>query len=149
MRWLTLGFSKLSVDQLYAVLALRNEIFIVEQDCPYLDIDGKDKHPETRHLLCLDAQDNLLAYTRLLAPSVSFDEASIGRVLVKESARGSGLAHQLMQRSINEVQILWPDSNIKIGAQCYLIKFYQQHGFKTVSEMYLEDGLEHVDMRRD
>ncbi|HIP75736.1 MAG TPA: GNAT family N-acetyltransferase [Psychromonas hadalis] len=148
MQCLVLKFLELSTTQLYDLLTLRAEVFVVEQDCPYLDLDGKDRHSETRHLLFVDEQQNLHAYSRVLAPKITFDETSIGRVLVKESARGSGLAHRLMKQSISLSQLLWVEHNIKISAQCYLIEFYQRHGFKVVSEMYLEDGLEHVEMLR-
>jgi ElaA protein len=148
MQCLILKFSELSTGQLYDLLALRSEVFVVEQNCPYLDLDGKDRHSETRHLLFVDDQNNLQAYSRVLAPKISFDEASIGRVLVRKNMRGAGYAHSLMKESIALSQRLWPDHNIKIGAQSYLVKFYQAHGFNVVFDIYLEDGLEHLDMLR-
>ena len=148
MHWHTLSFAELTTVQLYELLQLRVEVFVVEQNCPYPELDGKDCLPETLHLLGVNDQGELQAYARLLAPGVSYAEVSIGRVLVRDSARGQGIANQLMQQALSECQRVWPAQAIQIGAQQYLAQFYQQFGFQLVSEMYLEDGIPHVDMLR-
>jgi ElaA protein len=146
LEWFDLGFSELTLEQLYGLLQLRVDVFVVEQNCPYPELDGKDKHPQTRHLLGQDELGNIVAYSRVLAPSISYPQASIGRVAVAKSARGHGAANQLMQAAIAIAKQHWPDDNIQIGAQDYLRQFYQQHGFVVNSDVYLEDGIEHLDM---
>lgn len=148
MQWRTLSFAELTTVQLYELLQLRVDVFVVEQNCPYPELDGKDCAAQTWHLLGVDVNGQLQAYARLLAPGISYEEVSIGRVLVRDSARGQGIANILMQQAISECQRLWPQQAIKIGAQQYLLAFYQQLGFEQVSEMYLEDGIPHIDMLR-
>lgn len=146
LTWLDVCFTELSLEQLYNVLQLRVDVFVVEQNCPYPELDGKDKHVHTRHLLGLNDRQEVVAYSRVLAPSISYPQASIGRVAVAKSARGQGLANQLMQRAIAIAKQRWPDDHIQIGAQDYLRHFYQQLGFVVNSEVYLEDGIPHLDM---
>ncbi|ABI70362.1 GNAT family N-acetyltransferase [Shewanella frigidimarina] len=146
LTWLDVGFTELSLEQLYGLMQLRVDVFVVEQNCPYPELDGKDKHPQARHLLGLNDQGEILAYSRILAPNVSYPQASIGRVAVAKSARGQGVANQLMQGAIAIAKQHWPNDNIQIGAQDYLRQFYQQHGFVVNSDVYLEDGIEHLDM---
>lgn len=146
LQWVDVGFSELTLEQLYGLLQLRVDVFVVEQNCPYPELDGKDKHPQTRHLLGLDELGHVVAYSRVLAPSLSYPQASIGRVAVAKVIRGQGIANQLMQRAISIAKRHWPNDNIQIGAQDYLRQFYQQHGFVVNSEVYLEDGIEHLDM---
>jgi ElaA protein len=140
-----LAFRALSLDQLYELLALRQSVFVVEQDCPYLDADGKDQ--VAHHLLGYNQRQELVAYTRLLPPGVSYDDyASIGRVITRISERGTGLGRALMQASIQEARKLYAGSNIKISAQYHLIEFYGSLGFAVVGESYLEDGIPHIGM---
>ncbi|MCL1113414.1 MULTISPECIES: GNAT family N-acetyltransferase [Shewanella] len=146
LTWLDVGFSELSLEQLYGVLQLRVDVFVVEQNCPYPELDGKDKGLQTRHLLGINPQKEIVAYCRILAPQISYPQASIGRVAVAKSARGQGLANQLMQRAIAIAKQRWPDDHIQIGAQDYLRHFYQQLGFVVNSDVYLEDGIPHLDM---
>lgn len=146
LTWLDVCFTELSLEQLYNVLQLRVDVFVVEQNCPYPELDGKDKHVHTRHLLGLNDQQEVVAYSRVLAPNISYPQASIGRVAVAKSARGQGVANQLMQRAIAIAKQRWPDDHIQIGAQDYLRHFYQQLGFVVNSEVYLEDGIPHLDM---
>lgn len=149
MNWHLKAFNELSLDQLYLLLKLRNDIFIVEQDCAYGDIDDLDRLADCRHLLCFDG-DTLAAYVRLLPMGSSYDQqCSIGRVIVHADYRSTGLGHRLMERAIKECQQLWPAQLIKIGAQSHLQNFYQRHGFVTISDEYLEDGIPHVHMLRD
>jgi ElaA protein len=143
LTWSHKTFDELTTTELYAILQLRNEVFVVEQNCVYPDIDGKDK--KSYHLMCWH-NENLVAYTRLLPQGISFTEASIGRVLTSIRYRGLGIGITLMEKSISLTKEIYHTNTIKIGAQLYLEKFYSGFGFKTVSEVYLEDDIEHVDM---
>ncbi|HYC41056.1 MAG TPA: GNAT family N-acetyltransferase [Chitinophagaceae bacterium] len=145
VRWECKQFNDLGPHELYAVLRLRGEVFVVEQNCPYLDPDNKDQH--AWHLMAW-RNDQLVAYTRLLPPGASYSEASIGRVVTSPSERGTGLGKELMRRSLMELKKLFHDTPVRIGAQLYLKKFYTELGFTAVGEVYLEDGIPHVEMTR-
>lgn len=146
INWSVKTFSELSTDELYDLLKLRVDVFVVEQTCYYPELDELDRHPETRHLLAYQ-NNNLVGYLRVLPKATSYPEyISIGRVAIAKMARGSGLGHQLMKRGLSICQHNFADQSIKISAQLYLEAFYQSHGFDTVSEMYLEDGIEHIAM---
>lgn len=136
-------FNELSALELYEILAIRAEVFVVEQECPYNDVDGKDI--EATHVLIRNGKD-ILGYLRLLVPGQSYDDASIGRVVVTRNGRGRGVAKTLVQRAIDEITLNWKEDRITIGAQEYLKDFYSNLGFKAVSEVYLEDGIPHLDM---
>jgi len=145
IKWLDLGFEELSNRQLFDIVRLRQSVFIIEQECPYPDLDEKDLIAQ--HLLAYDG-DRLVAYTRLLNRSISFEGAlSIGRVVVAPSHRGQGLSYQLMARSIERCYELYGNHAIVIGAQAHLERMYAQLGFKVCSDGYLEDGIPHLDMR--
>ncbi|TVU58956.1 GNAT family N-acetyltransferase [Vibrio atlanticus] len=144
--WHSIPFSELSTQQLYQLLKLRVDVFVVEQNCPYPELDGKDTLVGVHHLLGY-ANEELVACARLLPPGTSYDNTSIGRVATKQSARGNGLGHQLITEALMRCETLWPKTTIDIGAQQHLENFYANHGFKTISEMYLEDDIPHVDMR--
>ena len=138
-------FEELSLDQLYTILQLRQEVFIVEQDCPYLDADGKDQG--SYHVLGIDQKNRLQAYTRLVPPGISYDRyVSIGRVVTSSEIRGKGQGIPLMNYSIEQCQNLWPNHQIKISAQVYIVKFYESLGFEVVGEEYLEDDIPHIAM---
>lgn len=138
-------FSELRPEELYEAMALRQEVFIVEQNCPYLDADGKDL--AAWHLLGRDQAGKLIAYTRLLPEGVSYPGyTSIGRVVSAPSVRGTGAGRELMQRSIDMCRLLFGNQPIKIGAQSYLLKFYESLGFQSTGEAYLEDGIPHTKM---
>ncbi|MEO9209790.1 MAG: GNAT family N-acetyltransferase [Ginsengibacter sp.] len=142
--WKCQPFSELSTLELYKILQLRNEVFVVEQDCPYQDCDGKDL--EAYHLSAWN-EDYVLAYTRLLPIGISYpDAASIGRVLTSPIARKQELGKILMQKSIEKIQELFGDIPVKIGAQTYLKKFYESFSFFQIGEGYLEDGIPHISM---
>ncbi len=145
VRWTLKHFNDLSPSELYAILRLRSEVFVVEQNCAYQDADNKDQR--AWHLMgWLD--DNLAAYTRLLPAGVTFAEASIGRVVTSPSVRGQDYGKELMRQSIEQLHRLVGVVPIRIGAQLYLKKFYESFGFVQASEMYLEDGIEHIEMIR-
>jgi ElaA protein len=142
----TKTFSELTTEELYSVLQLRSEVFVVEQDCVYQDIDYKDQ--KAVHVLGY-ANKNLVAYTRIFKPGDYFKEASIGRVLVKENKRQHKYGYDIMNASIQALQSYYKERTIKISAQTYLKKFYNNLGFNEVGEEYLEDGIPHVGMIKD
>lgn len=137
------SFKELTPNELYDLLQLRSEVFVVEQNCVYQDIDFKDQMAV--HLLGYD-NDRLVAYTRIFAPGDYFEEASIGRVVVKKSERLHKYGYDIMEASIQAVKEHFKTRAIKISAQKYLFKFYSNLGFKQVGEEYLEDGIPHVGM---
>ena len=143
MNWIIKSFNELTPSELYAILQLRCEVFVVEQNCPYLDEDDRDQN--SYHLMGWK-NDLLAAYTRILPQGLAFDEASIGRVVTSPKARGGGIGRELMQRSIKELYKLYGEVPIRIGAQLYLRQFYTTFGFSQVSEVYIEDGIEHIKM---
>ncbi|WP_105903579.1 GNAT family N-acetyltransferase [Vibrio gangliei] len=147
IQWHCKSFQQLSTQELYQLLKLRVDVFVVEQTCPYPELDGKDCLDGVYQLLGYQ-DDQLVACSRLLAAGVSFDTVSIGRVATLASARGHGLGHQLMQTSIEACQKIWGDVEITIGAQAHLEVYYGKHGFQKISEEYLEDGIPHIDMAR-
>ncbi len=139
------AFNKLSLAELYDILKLRSEIFIVEQNCVYQDLDGKDSI--ALHVLGIK-NNEIIAYARLFKPNDYYEEASIGRVLVKESERKYGYGHKLIDFSIQAIKNNFSIEAIKIGAQTYLKKFYESHGFKEKGKNYIEDGIPHIYMIR-
>jgi ElaA protein len=142
-QWVCKKFDELNLHELYAILRLRIEVFIVEQQCPFQDADNKD--PYCYHLMCWkDA--SLSAYSRLVPARVSFDEISIGRVVTSPAARNKGLGKELMQRSINGCYELFGKETIRIGAQFYLKRFYESVGFVQCSPVYSEDDIDHIEM---
>jgi ElaA protein len=143
--WHLKKFESLTVHELYAVLRLRSEVFVVEQACIFQDMDNKD---QTSHHLLGWENNNLVAYTRLVPPGISYPEASIGRVVTSPAARGSGIGKQLMEKSIEEAFKLYGKTPIRIGAQLYLKKFYESLGFRQTSNVYIEDGIDHIEMIR-
>ncbi len=145
LRFSCLPFDALTPRELYEILALRQEVFVVEQNCPYLDADGKDQH--SWHLMGRDSSGVLLAYTRLLPEGVSYPGyVSIGRVVSAPAARGTGAGKVIMHRSIAMCRHLFGPLPIKIGAQSYLLQFYENLGFISTGEEYLEDGIPHTKM---
>lgn len=144
--WVVKPFNDLSPLQVYDFLRLRSEVFVVEQNCVFLDADDKDQ--ESLHLMgYLEGQ--LIAYTRLVPPGVIYNIPSIGRVVTHSSVRRSGAGRALMQESIAQVYRHFGKLPIKIGAQLYLKSFYESFGFLTISDIYLEDGIEHIYMLKD
>lgn len=136
-------FQELNLEELYGILKVRSEVFVVEQNCPYLDPDGKDM--ECEHLMIRE-NGEILAYARILKPGASYSESSIGRVLVAEKARGRSLGKKLVQEAIDHITGVWKEEKIRISAQAYLLKFYNELGFRAVSEVYLEDDIPHIEM---
>lgn len=143
LHWILKRFDELTPYQLYAILQLRNEVFVVEQNCVFQDADDKDQ--SSWHLMGFD-DNKLVAYTRLVPPGMAYEEPSIGRVVTSPLVRRFGAGRQLMQHSIDSVYNLFGYAQIKIGAQLYLKKFYESFGFEQVGEEYLEDGIPHIYM---
>ena len=139
-------FKDLSPLELYEILQLRSEVFVVEQDCVYQDIDGNDQ--KALHIIGT-VENKIIAYTRCFPPGDYFKEASIGRVVVKESQRKFKRGNQIMNKSIKAINDHYKTKIIKISAQCYLNKFYTNLQFKSIGEKYLEDGIPHVAMLRE
>lgn len=150
-KWKT--FSELSVDELYRLLALRAQVFVVEQRSLYQDLDGYDR--AAHHLLGVeDSRENtphvplLVAYLRVLPPHLKYPQASFGRVVVAPEARKHGHGRVLVRKGIDFIEARYPRMPIRIGAQDYLRRFYEGFGFRTMGEVYDEDGIPHVDMVR-
>lgn len=144
LNWIYKSFDALTTTELYAIMQLRNEVFVVEQNCVYQDADNKDF--ESFHL---SAWDNtiLVAYCRIIPPKLSFAEASIGRVLTAPAYRKMGAGRTLMQKAISKTLQQFNCLEIAISAQLYLQNFYQSLGFKQIGDTYLEDGIAHIEMR--
>lgn len=143
MNWVLKKFEDQTPHELYAIMQLRNEVFVVEQNCAYQDADNKDLH--SFHLM--GWKDNkLVAYTRLLPPGLSYPEPSIGRVVTSPSVRKEGYGRELMKTSIDNIYNLFGHQPVRIGAQLYLKNFYASLGFQQTSDVYLEDGIEHIEM---
>ena len=142
--WQTLAFADLSNEQLYQILQLRQKIFVVEQDCAYLDLDDKDQR--AMHMLCHE-NGQLKAYQRCLPPGVSYPESSMGRIVVVRSQRGRQLGAMLVQKGIEYNLEHWPDTDICISAQAHLQEFYARLGFESEGAEYIEDNIRHCKMR--
>ncbi len=146
LQWTLRSFDELGPHELYDILTLRSKVFVVEQQCVFLDMDGLDKQA---HHLQGRVGGTLVAYTRLLDKGIAYPEyPSIGRVVTDPVARGKAYGFKLMTESIQQLHALYGNGAIKIGAQLYLQKFYESLGFKQAGEMYLEDGIEHIPMVR-
>lgn len=143
--WHFARFDELAPREIHDLYRARAEVFVVEQGCPFQDLDGAD--PECWHLLGRSGGE-LVAYCRLVPPGVKFDEPSIGRVITTAGARGSGRGRELMREALARAERLWPGRPIRIGAQHRLERFYRDFGFVTDSAPYDEDGIPHVEMVR-
>ncbi len=144
MNWTLKSFNELSVAEFHDFIQLRLDIFVVEQDCVYQDLDGKDKI--AYHFFAKNDQGLTVAYTRLFAPGDYYEEAAIGRVVVHKDFRKERLGLELMSRSIEQIELLFQTKNIRIGAQQYLRKFYESLGFISTGYDYMEDGIPHSHM---
>lgn len=137
------AFHELSLNELYAILKLRAEVFVVEQNCVYQDLDGKD---QASYHVMLHLNDELVAYSRLVPAGLSYTEVAIGRVITASSVRGTGLGRKLMEYSIENCHQLWGNGPIRLSAQVYAKDFYASLGFVAEGEEYLEDGIPHIEM---
>ena len=142
-RWRTDSFAALSNETLYAILRLRQEVFVVEQQSIYLDLDDRDQ--QALHMQCYDGE-RLIAYQRLLPPGLSYTESAMGRIVVSPEARGRDLGRELVREGLAYNLARWPEHDIRINAQSYLQRFYRELGFEVSSDEYDEDGIPHVQM---
>lgn len=145
--WIWHAGSDLDVVTLYKLLALREAVFVVEQKCPYQELDGKDLQASTQHLE-VTAQGQLAATLRMLVPDERGEAVSIGRVVIHADHRGEGLGHELLRAALARIESLWPGRNARLSAQAHLQRYYGRHGFEPVSDIYVEDDIPHIDMIR-
>lgn len=143
VNWSLKKFDELTLQELYAALQLRIEVFVVEQNCPFQDCDDKDQ-PSWHLMGWLNGK--LVAYTRLVPAGISYQQPSIGRVVTSPTVRRTGIGRELMAQSINHLYALFGHTDIKIGAQLYLKHFYETFGFTQAGDIYLEDGIQHIYM---
>jgi ElaA protein len=136
-------FDSLTAAELYQIIQLRNEVFVVEQQCAFQDADGKDPYA---HHLAIRSGEVLIAYARLLPPGIAYEYMSIGRVITSAASRRIGAGKLLMREAIRECRLLFGEGPIKIGAQLYLKEFYGSFGFQAIGDVYLEDNIEHIHM---
>ena len=146
IEWRFKKFIELTVYELYEMLRLRSEVFVVEQNCVFLDQDNVDQ--QCFHLLGYD-ENKLIAYARIVPPGIVYNEASIGRIVTSSLVRKEGAGRELMKQSVERLYILYGKVTIKIGAQFYLKKFYESFGFTQIGNIYLEDGIEHIYMKKN
>lgn len=148
MQWFEKSFEQLTTTELYLILKLRCEVFVVEQNCPYNDLDGKDRHPQAIHLFCINDQE-IGGYLRILPPDCSYQNmSSFGRVVTPKTSRGAGIGQTLVSKANQLLDNNWPKFTCHISAQAHLEEFYRQHGFRVVGTPYLEDDIPHIGMER-
>jgi ElaA protein len=147
IEWICKHHRDLGKEQLYALLKLRSDVFVVEQKCAYPDLDGQDLEGDTHHLMGWE-DDQLMAYLRLLDPESQGGDVVIGRVVTAPAGRGKGLGHAMMEQALKQAEKHWPQVPIYLSAQAHLQGYYGKYGFEVVGEEYLEDGIPHIGMRR-
>ncbi|MCM8739669.1 GNAT family N-acetyltransferase [Pseudomonas koreensis] len=147
IEWICKHHSDLGKEQLYALLKLRSEVFVVEQKCAYPDLDGQDLDGDTHHLMGWE-DDQLMAYLRLLDPESQGGDVVIGRVIIAPQGRGKGLGHTMMEHALEQAAKHWPQVPIYLSAQAHLQGYYGRYGFVVAGEEYLEDDIPHIGMRR-
>ncbi len=141
--WEIKSFGEFQLKEFHDLIALRISVFVIEQNCPYQELDGNDQN--STHIVC-KKDDKIIATARIVAPGISYDEPSIGRVVIAEEERGLGLGHQLMIKTLKAAEEIYGKVPVRMSAQEHLIGYYNTHGFKVVSEVYLEDDIPHVQM---
>jgi len=144
IRWSNFLLPEFEAKTLFQVLRLRQDVFVLEQACLYPDIDALDE--QSTHLLGFNAEDQLIAYLRIVPPELHYPEPAIGRVVIAQSSRGQGLGRVLISEGIRLTQRLYPGSDIRISAQSHLVALYEEGGFESIGEAYLEDGIPHQEM---
>lgn len=144
INWTVKAFNELSVEELYDMIALRVEVFVIEQNCPYQDLDGKDKL--SFHLIGKDDTNAIVATLRILPKGISYEEVSIGRVVTSKKVRPWKKGHELMENAMNFIRERYPNQNVRLSAQTHLTKYYNRHHFIETGKTYLEDGIPHSEM---
>ncbi len=144
MNWEIKTFSELSLDEFHDIIQLRIEVFVIEQDCPYQDLDGKDK--QAHHVFCKNKNGDIVATSRILAKGISYNEIAIGRIVTSPKERGNGLGHLLLEKSIKYSKKIYGLNPIRLSAQKHLEKYYNRHNFFNTGKEYLEDGIPHIEM---
>jgi ElaA protein len=144
LEWQVKYYPELSTNEFHDIIALRLKAFVVEQNCAYLDLDGKDK--KCYHLICRDGYGNVVATARILPPGLTYNEVAIGRVVIDESIRGKGAGHELMRQSMKFAEAEFGKVPIRISAQKHLENYYNKHQFFSTGKEYLEDDIPHVEM---
>ncbi|MGA5586178.1 GNAT family N-acetyltransferase [Pseudomonas siliginis] len=147
IEWICKHHRDLGKEQLYALLKLRSDVFVVEQKCAYPDLDGQDLEGDTHHLMGWE-DDQLMAYLRLLDPESQGGDVVIGRVVTAPAGRGKGLGHAMMEQALKQAEKHWPQVPIYLSAQAHLQGYYGRYGFEVAGEEYLEDDIPHIGMRR-
>ena len=142
--WEIKKFSNLSLEEFHDIIQLRIEVFVIEQDCPYQDLDGKDKM--AYHVFCKNEKNEIIATSRLLAKGISYEEVAIGRIVTSQKARGNGLGHALLKKSMELCEEKFGLGPIRLSAQKHLEGYYNRHGFFSTGKEYLEDGIPHIEM---
>ena len=142
--WASKRFDDLTVQELHRILMLRQEVFVIEQDCIYSDIDAKDE--DSLHVFGIGPDGAVIAYARLVPPGLKYAEPAVGRVVVARQARSSGMGYQLMEKVLEDARKLYPELGNRISAQAHLKKFYSTFGYEQVSDEYDEDGIPHIEM---
>jgi len=146
MDWQIKHYRDLTLNELHDIIALRINVFVVEQDCPYQDLDGKDK--KCYHLVCRNGKGSIVATARILPPGLSYDECAIGRVVIDERVRGNGIGHVLMKECTKFSDLEFGKAPIIVSAQKHLENYYEAHNFVPTGKEYLEDGIPHIEMKR-
>ena len=146
LTWKLKTFEELTTKELYSILKLRTEVFVVEQNCPYQECDGKDL--KSLHLYGYTDTNEILAYMRILPQKISYDEISMGRIVTSPKLRGTGMGKQLMREGLKFSQEIFGDESIRISAQSHLDAFYSEFGFISTGKEYLEDDIPHTEMLR-
>ena len=144
MNWKVKKFNELELIEAYNMFALRIEVFVIEQNCPYQDLDGKDE--AAYHVLGKDESENVVATARILPPGVGYEEVAIGRVVTAKGIRPLKKGHELMEQCMAFIKKQFPDQNVRLSAQSHLVNYYGKHGFVETGKHYLEDGIPHSEM---
>lgn len=145
LSWICKTFNELTADEMYTILCVRQEVFVLEQECLYLDADGKDR--KSHHLIGYN-NGEVVAYARIVEPAVSYSEVSIGRILTTKDARRTGAGIDLMNQALAKIEELYGKVSVRISAQSYLKDFYQKFDFQPTGKEYLEDEIPHMEMLR-
>lgn len=145
LNWQFKHYNDLLLNEFHDILALRIKVFVVEQNCPYQELDGKDK--KCYHLICRNGKGDVVGTMRILPPGVGYEEVGLGRIVLDESARGEQQGHEMMKEAMAFSKAEFGDVSIKLSGQKHLEAFYNKHGFKSTGKEYLEDGIPHVEMK--